>query len=76
MSGNRPASARARRLPGVNVLRAERTRTLLALEPGGNDQTVLRAALATGPVREFRWDAPRLSWRDALRLGADRAPVG
>jgi ABC-2 type transport system ATP-binding protein len=51
----------AQRLPGVRVRRTEGTRTLLELEPGCDDQMVLRAALATGPVREFRRDVPRLS---------------
>jgi ABC-2 type transport system ATP-binding protein len=51
----------AQRLPGVRVLRTEGMRTLLELEPGCDDQMMLRAALATGPVREFRRDVPRLS---------------
>jgi ABC-2 type transport system ATP-binding protein len=51
----------AQRLPGVKVLRREGTRTLLELEPGSDDQPVLRAALETGPVREFRRDVPSLS---------------
>ena len=51
----------AQRLSGVRVLRSEGTRTLLALEPGSDDQVILRAALSTGPVREFRRDVPRLS---------------
>jgi ABC-2 type transport system ATP-binding protein len=45
----------------VTVLRTEGARTLLALEATADDQAVLRAALATGPVREFRRDVPRLS---------------
>jgi ABC-2 type transport system ATP-binding protein len=48
-------------LPGVTVLRTDGTRTLLELEPGSDDQTVLRAALESGPVREFRRDVPSLS---------------
>jgi ABC-2 type transport system ATP-binding protein len=51
----------AQRLPGVTVLRAEGTRTLLELAPGCDDQLVLRAALATGPVRGFRREVPSLS---------------
>jgi ABC-2 type transport system ATP-binding protein len=56
------------RLPGVTALRAEGTRTLLELEPGCDDQTVLRAAIESGPVREFRRDVPSLSelFRDAV----------
>jgi ABC-2 type transport system ATP-binding protein len=51
----------AARLQGVRVLRTEGTRTLIELAPGADDQVVLRAALATGPVREFRRDVPSLS---------------
>jgi ABC-2 type transport system ATP-binding protein len=51
----------AQRLPGATVLRTEGSRTLLALEAPGDDQAVLRAALETGPVREFRRDVPSLS---------------
>jgi ABC-2 type transport system ATP-binding protein len=51
----------ARGLSGVQVLRTAGTRTLLALDPGCDDQMVLRAALATGPVREFRRHVPGLS---------------
>jgi ABC-2 type transport system ATP-binding protein len=51
----------AARLPGVQVLRREGTRTLIELGAGCDDQAVLRAALATGPVREFRRDVPSLS---------------
>jgi ABC-2 type transport system ATP-binding protein len=51
----------AQHLPGVKVLRREGTRTLLELEPGSDDQRVLRAALETGPVREFQRDVPSLS---------------
>jgi ABC-2 type transport system ATP-binding protein len=47
-------------LPGVHVVRTESTRLLLELDPSADDQAVLRAALATGPVREFRRDVPSL----------------
>lgn len=40
-------------LPGVLVAGREGRRTVLELLPGADDQTVLRAALATGPVHEF-----------------------
>ena len=51
----------AQRLPGATVLRTEGSRTLLELDAACDDQVVLRAALETGPVREFRRDVPRLS---------------
>jgi len=51
----------AGRLPGATVVRSDGSRTLLELGPGGDDQAVLRAALDTGPVREFRRDVPSLS---------------
>ncbi|SEM23937.1 ABC transporter ATP-binding protein [Streptacidiphilus jiangxiensis] len=40
-------------LPGVTVRGVENGRTVLALDEGADDQAVLAAALATGPVREF-----------------------
>jgi ABC-2 type transport system ATP-binding protein len=43
--------------PGV----AGRSRTLLELAPDADDQAVLRAALATGPVHEFRRRRPSLT---------------
>ncbi len=49
------------RLPGVTTLRTVGSRWLLELAPGVDDQAVLRAALATGPVREFARDVPSLS---------------
>jgi ABC-2 type transport system ATP-binding protein len=49
------------RLPGATVRQRQGTRTLLELAPGCDDQTVLRAAIETGPVREFRRDMPSLS---------------
>jgi ABC-2 type transport system ATP-binding protein len=47
-------------LSGVRVVRTDGTRALLELEAGTDDQSVLRAALATGPVREFRRHVPSL----------------
>ena len=41
-------------LKGAIVVRRDGTRVLLALEPGTDGQAILRAALRTGPVREFR----------------------
>jgi ABC-2 type transport system ATP-binding protein len=40
-------------LPGVSVRGREGTRTMLDLDPDADDQAVLKAALATGPVIEF-----------------------
>ncbi|MFC5287053.1 ABC transporter ATP-binding protein [Actinokineospora guangxiensis] len=40
-------------LAGVRVHSHDGERTVLELGPGADDQTVLRAALATGPVTEF-----------------------
>ncbi len=48
-------------LPGVSVLQHTGTRTVLELHAGGDDQTVLRAALATGPVHEFARRRPSLT---------------
>ncbi|WP_084703904.1 ABC transporter ATP-binding protein [Phaeacidiphilus oryzae] len=48
-------------LPGVTVLEEEAGRTLLELAPGADDQAVLKAALGTGPVREFARHRPGLA---------------
>ena len=40
-------------LPGVTLVEHEGQRVTLRLDPGVDDQLVLRAALAAGPVREF-----------------------
>ncbi|RZS40957.1 ABC-2 type transport system ATP-binding protein [Herbihabitans rhizosphaerae] len=48
-------------LPGVTVDAVHNGQTTLRLAPGTDDQTVLTAALATGPVREFRRHAPSLT---------------
>jgi ABC-2 type transport system ATP-binding protein len=47
-------------LSGVRVVRADGTRVLLELDSSVNDQAILQAALATGPVREFRANVPSL----------------
>lgn len=44
----------AERLPGVVSHTVEEGRDVLELAPDADDQPVLRAALATGPVHEFR----------------------
>ncbi len=51
----------ATRLAGVTVVRRVGSRTLVELAAAADDQAVLRAALATGPVHEFRRDIPNLS---------------
>ncbi len=48
------------RLPGAAVVRVDGTRVLLELGDGADDQAILRAALETGPVQEFRRAAPSL----------------
>ena len=48
-------------VPGLSVIQTSGERTLVELADGTDDQTVLRAALGTGPVHEFRRDVPRLS---------------
>jgi ABC-2 type transport system ATP-binding protein len=57
-----PAASKdwAASLPGVEIVRTDGTRVLLQLSDSTDDQAVLRAALATGPVREFRRDVPSL----------------
>jgi ABC-2 type transport system ATP-binding protein len=61
-------------LRGVRVLEIDGTRTVLELDgspDGADDQAVLRAALATGPVREFVRRRPDLTdlFRDVVREG-------
>lgn len=48
-------------LPGVTVIADADGPVLLDLAPGADDQEVLRAALATGPVREFARRRPSLA---------------
>ena len=59
-------------LRGVQVVRADGTRVLLRLDETTDDQAVLRAALATGPVKEFRRDLPTLLdlFREAMTENA------
>ncbi len=60
---------------GTEVLSAEGTRTRVRLAPGTDDQDVLRAALAAGPVREFRRWRPPLTelYRDVVRPDVPQA---
>lgn len=48
-------------LPGVTVRGQEGERTELELAPDADDQVVLKAALATGPVHEFAHRPPSLT---------------
>ncbi len=47
-------------LAGVEVVRTQGSRYLVELTNGTGDQAVLRAALQSGPVHEFRRDVPTL----------------
>ncbi len=58
-------------LPGVRVVSEQRGDTLLEVAPGHDDQQVLAAALATGPVTHFAWREPTLV---ELFRGAVTAP--
>jgi len=51
----------AYQVPGVTVRGTEGGRLVLELAPGTDDQAVLHAALATGPVREFARRRPSLT---------------
>ncbi|MEP7088795.1 MAG: ATP-binding cassette domain-containing protein [Nocardioidaceae bacterium] len=51
----------SRTVPGTSLLREENGRVLLELDEGLDDQVVLRAALAAGPVREFARRRPPLT---------------
>jgi ABC-2 type transport system ATP-binding protein len=48
-------------LPGVTVLKRTGSRTTLRLADDADDQLVLQAALATGPVHEFAQQLPSLA---------------
>ncbi len=47
-------------VPGVHLLQTDGSRRLFELDPGVDDQALLQAALATGPVREFEPVEPSL----------------
>jgi ABC-2 type transport system ATP-binding protein len=55
-------------VPGVRVVSEQRGDVVLELGPGGDDQQVLAAALATGRVTHFAWREPTLVelFRDAV----------
>jgi ABC-2 type transport system ATP-binding protein len=56
-----PSNGWVARVPGLTVVEQNGTETLVELRDGIDDQAVLSAALASGPVHEFRRDVPRLS---------------
>jgi len=70
-----PPPGWADRLPGVTVLGTTGDRTRVELATGADDQDLLAAALAAGPVRAFGPYRPPLTelYRDAV---ADRVPGG
>jgi ABC-2 type transport system ATP-binding protein len=47
-------------IPGTHLIRRENGRMLFEIDPAGDDQALLQAALATGPVREFHRVEPSL----------------
>ncbi len=47
-------------VPGVHLLQTDGSRRLFELDPGVDDQALLQAALAAGPVREFERVDPSL----------------
>jgi ABC-2 type transport system ATP-binding protein len=55
-------------LPGVRLVAHEGGQTVVELDPGTDDQIVLRAALASGPVRSFGFRRPSLTelFRDVV----------
>ena len=55
-------------VPGARLIRREGSRRLFELDPGADDQALLEAALATGPVREFHRVESSLGelFRDAI----------
>jgi ABC-2 type transport system ATP-binding protein len=58
-------------LPGVTVLGVSGDVTRLTLDDGADDQVVLQAALATGPVHEFAHVRPSLTDLFRHLVGAD-----
>jgi ABC-2 type transport system ATP-binding protein len=66
-----PPAGWAAARPGVEVLGDDAGHTRVRLAAGTDDQDVLRAALAAGPVREFRRWRPPLTelYRDVVEAG-------
>jgi ABC-2 type transport system ATP-binding protein len=65
------------RVPGTTAVRTDGTRLLVQLDAGTDDQALLTAALATGPVREFHRDLPTLLdvFREAMSEARVAAPA-
>jgi ABC-2 type transport system ATP-binding protein len=55
-------------IPGVTLVEQDGSRWLVQLDDAAREQAVLRAALAIGPVHEFRRDRPALTqlFRDVM----------
>jgi ABC-2 type transport system ATP-binding protein len=71
-----PPAGWAHGLPGVELVAVDRAgRSRVRLAAGVDDQDVLRAALAAGPVHEFRRWRPPLTelYRDVVESGAAAA---
>jgi ABC-type uncharacterized transport system, ATPase component len=66
-----PPAGWAAGLPGVEIVSQEGTHTRLRLGPGTGDQPVPHAAVAAGPVHEFRrWRPPPTElYRDVVVAG-------
>jgi ABC-2 type transport system ATP-binding protein len=66
------AAAWGQDLPGMTLVRRDGSRLLFELDPGTDDQALLRAALTTGPVREFQRVEPSLGeiFRTVLQAAA------
>lgn len=58
-------------MPGTRLVQADGSRLQFELDPGVDDQALLEAALATGPVREFEPVEPSLS--ELFRAAIDEA---
>ncbi|WP_433800111.1 ABC transporter ATP-binding protein [Actinomycetospora sp. CA-084318] len=61
-------------VPGVTTSRVEHGRTVVTLDAGADDQTLLRAALGTGPVHEFTHRRPSLTELFREAVGGRTAP--
>jgi len=73
-----PASRWAAGLAGVRVVEEDGSRTVLELSDGaGDEQAILTAALAAGPVREFAPERPSLTelYRDTVSARSEDEAV-